>query len=164
MLQWLSGRPTHNTDWLDPMEDGTVVLTHCGSGSFTLAEKPEEIALDSVRLMGQGVCALFTARPGPVTLIGLTVTRGGYQCAMLQGEALRAEMVFPGNPLRVRFGVPCGDLIDWIHTEGVGHHWMVGYGHWAAELRAWARIVGDELRLVTPSWRETRPTAEGEDR
>jgi hypothetical protein len=32
-----SDRPaTHNTDWLEPLEDGTVVFTHCGSGSFLL--------------------------------------------------------------------------------------------------------------------------------
>ena len=51
--------------------DGTVVFTHCGSGSHSLAEKPSDITLAHVRLMSQGVCSLFPARPGPVTLVNL---------------------------------------------------------------------------------------------
>ena len=148
MLQRLTGGPTHNTDWLDPMEDGTVVFTHCGSGSFGLAGDSSKITLDSVRLMGRGVCALFPARPGPVTLLGITPAGDRYQCAMLEGEALESEMVFPGNPLRVQFNKPVEDVIAWIHEEGIGHHWMVGYGRAGQEIRDWAAIAGDAVRLV----------------
>jgi len=147
MLQLLTGGPTHNTDWLDPLDGGSVVFTHCGSGSFSLAEKPGKIRLGSVRLMGRGACALFTARPGPVTLVNINARPDGYQCAVLEGEAVPTEMVFPGNPVRVRFESPVSELIEWIHEHGLGHHWMIGYGHVAAELRAWARIVGPSLRF-----------------
>ncbi|HDZ21488.1 hypothetical protein LCGC14_0124600 [marine sediment metagenome] len=148
MLTRLTGEPTHNTDWLEPLDDGTVVFTHCGSGSFQLAERAEDITLDSVRLMGQGVCALFPARPGPVTLINLIPREGGYQLALLEGQALSTEMVFPGNPLRVQFRQPTVQVIDWIHDEGIGHHWMAGYGCVGDELRWWASLAGDALRLV----------------
>lgn len=147
LLQLLTDGPTHNTDWLDPVDDESVVFTHCGSGSFSLAARPEEIRLGSVRLMGQGVCALFTARTGPVTLVNINARPDGYQCAILEGEALPTEMVFPGNPVRVRFDQPIPELIEWIHEEGLGHHWMIGYGHVADEIRAWARLAGDNLRL-----------------
>jgi len=148
MLTLLTGEPVHHTDWLDPVDEFSVVFTHCGSGSFSLAEKPSEIRLGSVRLMGQGVCALFPARPGPVTLVSLTACAGGYQCAWLEGEAESTDMVFPGNPVRVRFETSAADLIEWIHDRGIGHHWMIGYGHMGVELRAWADIVGEGLRLV----------------
>ena len=148
MLTQLTGQPTHNTDWLDPLEDGSVVFTHCGSGSFALAENPGDIRLDSVRLMDQGVCCLFPARPGPVTLVNLIPSGASYQCALLEGDAISTEMVFPGNPLRVKFARPTAELLGWIHTEGLGHHWMAGYGHVAAEIRQWAAIVGDGVRLV----------------
>lgn len=148
MLTRLTGQPTHNTDWLEPLEDGTVVLTHCGSGSFCLAEKPEDITLTAVRLMDQGVCATFPAKPGPVTLINLIPAGHGYQLALLEGRAMPTEMVFPGNPLRVRFNEPTEDVIDWIHAEGIGHHWMAGYGLVAAEVRHWAALAGESLRLV----------------
>jgi L-fucose isomerase-like protein len=150
LLQLLTGQPTHNTDWLDPVDDRSVVFTHCGSGSFSLAEKPDTIRLASVRLMGQGACALFTAKPGPVTLVNINTHPSGYQCALLEGQAVPADMVFPGNPVRVQFHVPVKRLIDWIHDAGLGHHWMIGYGHVGDAIRLWARIVGPELRLVEP--------------
>jgi len=148
VLQLLTGEPTHNTDWLNPLEDGTVIFTHCGSGSFGLAERPQDITLADVRLMGQGVCALFPAKPGPVTLLSLLARAGGYQIALLEGEALPATMVFPGNPVRVRLAQPTTDLIDWIHAEGIGHHWMIGYGHVAQEVRAWASLAGPGVTVL----------------
>jgi L-arabinose isomerase len=148
MLTLLTGQPTHNTDWLEPLEDGTVVLTHCGSGSFSLAENPKDISLAPVRLMHKGVCALFPAKPGPVTLLNLIPQGNGYQVALLEGEAVSTEMVFPGNPLRVRFSQAVPAILDWIHDEGIGHHWMAGYGHVGREIRAWARIAGPHVRLV----------------
>lgn len=158
MLTWLTGEATHNTDWLEPLADGSVVFTHCGSGSYRLAEKRSDITLAPVRLAKRGVCSLFPARPGPVTLVSLLPAAAarelgspggaGYQVAVLEGEALSTEMVFPGNPLRVCFGAPVDDIIRWIFAEGIGHHWAAGYGHVAADLRAWARIAGPALRLL----------------
>jgi L-arabinose isomerase len=148
MLTLLTGGPTHNTDWLNPQHDGTVVFTHCGSGSLSLAEHESHVTLRDVRLMGQGVCALFPAKPGPVTLVSLNVCAQGYQCAILEGEALPAEMIFPGNPLRVQFRRPVAEIIDWIHDEGIGHHWMAGYGKVTAEIREWAKLAGHSLRLI----------------
>jgi L-fucose isomerase-like protein len=148
MLQLLTGQPTHNTDWLDPLEDGSVVFTHCGSGSYTLAEQRQDITLAPVRLANTGVCSIFTAKPGPVTLVNLMPSGAGYQMAVMQGEAIHTEMVFPGNPLRVSFAAPTPRIIDWIHDEGIGHHWMAGYGHVAAELRELARMCGNSLKYL----------------
>jgi L-fucose isomerase-like protein len=148
ILTWLTGQPTHNTDWLEPREDGSVVFTHCGSGSFSLAERKSDITLASVRLMGQGVCALFPARPGPVTLLSLLPRADGYQVAILEGEAISGPMVFPGNPLSVRFERPVAEIIDWIFDEGIGHHWMAGYGHVGPTIARWARLCGPGLRLL----------------
>lgn len=150
LLQLITAQPTHNTDWLNPLEDGSVVFTHCGSGSFALAEKRADITLADVRLMGQGVCALFPARPGPVTMVSLVAAPGGYQVALLEGEALPTEMVFPGNPVRVRFAQDTGALLDWIQEAGIGHHWMIGYGHVGEAVRSWARLCGSDLTLLEP--------------
>jgi len=148
MLHWLTGEPTHNTDWLDPLPDGSVVFTHCGSGSYRLAEKSEEITVAPVRLAKRGVCSLFPARPGAVTLVSLMPVAAGYQVAVLDGEALSTSMVFPGNPLRVRFARPVEAVIRWVFDKGIGHHWAAGYGHVAGDLRAWARIAGPRVRWV----------------
>jgi L-fucose isomerase-like protein len=148
ILSLLTDEPTHNTDWLEPLEDGTIVLTHCGSGSFSLAEKKEDITLASVRLMGQGVCGLFPAKPGPVTMINLVPGCQGYQCAVLEGEAISTTMVFPGNPVRIKFKESTDKLIEWIHEKGIGHHWMIGYGHIAEEMIDWSKIINSSVALL----------------
>lgn len=148
MLTLLSRQPTHNTDWLEPLEDGTVIFTHCGSGSFSLSEKKDDIILSHVRLMNQGVCALFPARPGHVTLLSLIPRGDRYQIAMLKGEAIQSKMVFPGNPLRARFAKPTDQIIDWIHEKGIGHHWMAGYGDVCQEIRDWASMIGENIHLI----------------
>jgi len=150
ILQLLTGQPTHNTDWLDPLDDGTIVLTHCGSGSFKLAAATSDIVIDSVRLMGQGACALFPAKPGAVTMLNLTASANGYTCAMIEGEALPTTMLFPGNPVRVRLARRAQDYLEWIHNEGIGHHWMIGYGHVGAEIRAWISLCGPLVKLAEP--------------
>jgi L-fucose isomerase-like protein len=149
LLTLLTGQPTHNTDWLEPLDDGSVVFTHCGSGSFDLAEKTSDIQLAPVRLMDRGVCALFPAKPGLVTLVNIIPSGQGYQVALLEGEAMATSMVFPGNPLRVRFNRPVAEVIGWIHDEGIGHHWMAGYGHVANAMRYWASIAGSSVRVIS---------------
>jgi len=148
MLSLLTDGPTHNTDLLDPADDYSLVFSHCGSSSFSLAERPADIKLCPVRLVDRGVCARFPGKPGPVTLVSLAATTTGYQCAILEGEAVPTEMVFRGNPLRVRFDEPVQRLIQWMADEGIPHHWMIGYGHVSPELRAWARICGPDLRVI----------------
>jgi L-fucose isomerase-like protein len=148
LLTRLAGQPTHNTDWLEPLADGTVVFSHCGAGSFSLAENARDVTLNPVRLMNSGVCALFTAKPGPVTLVNLLPLGDDYQLTVLEGEAVSTTMVFPGNPLRVHFPQPTTQIIDWIFAEGIGHHWMAAYGHYATEIRQWAGLCGPSLRLL----------------
>ena len=146
MLTRLSGSPVHNTDFLDPIpEDNAIVFSHCGSGAFSLAESPSQINLASVRLMDQGLCCLFPAKPGPVTLVNIVPTLDGYKMGVLFGEALRTEMVFPGNPLKVRFESDYRGVLSWIAEEGLGHHWMAAYGDFREELTDFAGMVGCEF-------------------
>jgi hypothetical protein len=56
-------------------------------------------------------------------------------------------MVSPGNPLRGRFDRPVAEVIEWIFTAGIAHHWAAGYGHVGADVRAWARIAGAGVKL-----------------
>lgn len=145
MLTALTGEPVHNTDLLDPIAaDNAIVFSHCGNGGFSLAADPSQIVLGPVRLMDSGVCALFPARPGPVTLVNLVATQSGYRLAMLAGEAIPTDMVFPGNPLRVRFRSDYRDILEWIVREGLGHHWMGAYGDLRQPLADLMTMVGCE--------------------
>ena len=129
MLTRLTGQPVHNTDMLDPIPtENAIVFTHCGSGGFSLAANPSAVTLGPVRLMNCGLCCLFPARPGPVTLINIVPTLNSYRIAALYGEATETDMVFPGNPLRVRFAADYRQILSWVAREGLGHHWMAAYG------------------------------------
>ncbi len=143
MLQELTASPVHNTDLLAVYEeDNAMLFSHCGSGGFSLAASSSQIELSPVRLMERGVCVLFPARPGPVTLVNLVGRRDTYRLTLLRGEAVETEMLFPGNPLRVRFERGIYDLLDFIAAEGLGHHWMAGYGEVRPELEEFCRWTG----------------------
>jgi len=145
LLTKLTGRPVHNTDLLDPIAaDDSIVFSHCGSGGFSLASSHSEVTLGPVRLVNRGLCAMFTARPGPVTLINIVAGPDSYRLATLFGEAIETEMVFPGNPLRVRFGNDYRRILSWIAEEGLGHHWMAAYGDLRPELGHLAAMTGCE--------------------
>lgn len=148
MLTLLSEQPTHCTDWLDPMSDESVVFTHCGSSSISLAEKQHQTEIASVRLMDQGACLLYTAKTGPVTMLSLTNAGDKYQLAVLTGNAVSTEMVFPGNPVRVEFEKPLIEIMEWIGNNGIGHHWMIGYGDFSEEISDLNELLSGGINLI----------------
>jgi L-arabinose isomerase len=148
MLTRLTGQPVHNTDMLDPIPaENAIVFTHCGSGGFSLAANPSAVTLGPVRLMNCGLCCLFPARPGPVTLINIVPTLNSYRMAALYGEATETDMVFPGNPLRVRFAADYRQILSWVAREGLGHHWMAAYGDSRQTVADLAGMTGCEWSI-----------------
>jgi len=146
ILSWLTSEPVHNTDLLNPIpEDNAIVFSHCGSGGFSLAKSRDEITLAPVRLMDKGLCCLFTAKPGDVTLLNIIPTIDSYKIAVLEGVALETDMVFPGNPLKVQFKSDYRNILSWIIDEGLGHHWMAVYGLHKDEIDDLASMVGCEM-------------------
>lgn len=149
ILSWLSSAPVHNTDLLNPIpEDNAIIFSHCGSGGFSLSKSCSDISLSPVRLMDNGVCCLFPAKPGHVTMINIVPTIGSYKIGVLEGHALETEMVFPGNPIKVRFDRDYRDILSWIIDEGLGHHWMIAYGSFKSELIDLANMIGCELTYI----------------
>ncbi len=149
ILNWLSSEPTHNTDLLNPIpEDNAIVFSHCGSGGFSLAAGNSEIMLAPVRLMDRGLCCLFTAKPGHVTLVNIVPTMESYEIGLMEGMALETDMVFPGNPLKVRFELDYREVLSWIADEGLGHHWMAAYGSFRQELADLADLVGCRFESI----------------
>jgi L-fucose isomerase-like protein len=150
ILSWLSSEATHNTDLLNPIpEDNAIVFSHCGSGGFSLAKDISEVTFAPVRLMDKGLCCLFTPKPGPVTLVNIIPTMGSYKMGVMEGYAVETDMVFPGNPLKVRFESDYREILSWIADEGLGHHWMAAYGTLKQELVDLADMVGCTLKSVS---------------
>jgi L-fucose isomerase-like protein len=147
ILYELTGKPTHNTDLLYPdHERNTILFSHCGSGAFSIAEKKEDINLGPVRLADTGVCSLFPAKTGKVTLINLVGRRGTFRMTVITGEAVECGMEFPGNPLKVKFQRDVDEINRMIAQEGIGHHWIGGYGDVTRELEYFCRLKN--IRLI----------------
>jgi len=149
MLYELTQTPIHSTDILAVYEeDHSSVYSHCGSGAFSLAEKMEDITLEPVRLANEGLCVLFPGRPGKVTLVNLVGRRGTYRMCVIKAEAIRTEMVFPGNPVKVRLPVSIDQFLEIVSKEGIGHHWMIGYGDVSRELIQLGQLLGIKVILI----------------
>lgn len=141
MMYELSGRPVNNTDllYLDN-EKNTILFAHCGSSGFSIAGG--EIELAPVRLAETGVCCKFVMAPGKVTALNLVGHGDKFRMAVMTGDAVPCGMEFPGNPVVVRFDADVDDINQWIIDNGIGHHWMIGYGDFRNELKRFAEIKG----------------------
>ena len=139
LLLHLSGRAVNNTDLLYPDEEkNTILFAHCGSSGFSIADGTVELA--PVRLADHGVCCRFTAMPGRVTAVNICGHGETFRLSYMVGQALPCGMEFPGNPTVIRFEKPVAEINEWILANGIGHHWMVGYGDFSEELNRFCRL------------------------
>src|SRR3569833_866904 len=95
---------------------------------------------------GYGVSVEFDVKHGPVTAFGLRQGRDGrFAFVVSEGEVVGGPLLRIGNTTsRVDFGVDLGEWTDAWSATGISHHWALGTGHRAADLRA----VADLLVLV----------------
>ena len=77
-------------------------------------------------------------------MLNVVPSLAGYRLAALYGEAIETDMVFPGNPLRVRLPSDYRRFLSWIAEEGLGHHWMAAYGDLREPLGNLAAMTGCE--------------------
>lgn len=101
---------------------------------------------------GYGVSVELDVRHGPVTLLGLGQERDGrFRFVVAEGEVVDGPHLAIGNTTsRVDFGCHPGEWTDAWSVSGVGHHWALGTGHRAAELKAVADLIGLPTVLVDP--------------
>jgi L-fucose isomerase-like protein len=150
ILMRLTGGPVHNTDPLGvDTDEGSIVYSHCGSGSLSLAGSLDDVELANVRLMDQGICVLFPGKPGPVTLVTLVGRRGTYRMGIAFGQAIPTEMVFAGNPTKVVLEGGVQNHLDTLAREGLGHHWMIGYGDVRDQLKELCDVIRMPLVCCT---------------
>ncbi len=141
LLYELSEKPINNTDllYLDEKKN-TILFSHCGSSGFSIAEGDIELA--PVRLAETGVCTRFLMKTGKVTAVNICGHGEQLRMAVMVGDAIPCGMEFPGNPMVVRFEKDVEQINEEIMANGIGHHWMIGYGDYSEELKNFCRIQG----------------------
>jgi L-fucose isomerase-like protein len=139
----IGSAPVHNTDLLDIDEKRrTAVFSHCGNSAISLADDKDEVTLDSVRLMGQGVVSLYRAKCGEVTMANLCGKKGTYRLTYATAKAVEAEMVFPGIPVKVELPCSTKSFLEQTADFGTGHHWMIAYGDMSEQLQYVCKMLG----------------------
>ncbi|MEV4112936.1 L-fucose/L-arabinose isomerase family protein [Nonomuraea sp. NPDC049695] len=96
---------------------------------------------------GWGVSVEFDVKHGPVTAFGIIQRRDGrFALVASEGETVDGPHLQIGNTTsRVDFGRDPGEWTDDWSATGMSHHWALGTGHRAAELKALAHLLDTEF-------------------
>jgi len=150
ILHLLSGKPVLNGDIIGVFEkDNSMVFSHCGAGPLSLAEDKSSIILDINREVNSGVSVFYTGKPGDVTIVNLVGRKGTYRMCILSGKAVKTELLYPGNPTKVRFSeMRVREIIETIAYKGFGHHWNLVHDNLIKELTEYCSLVGIDYVLL----------------
>jgi len=142
ILSLLTDAPVHFGEMLAVDEsENTIITSHAGAAAPSMADDRGYL-LCPVRLANSGVCIRFTCRPGPVTFVNLVGRKGNYRMCAIEGNAVPTELVFEGNPMKIKLNSPFRSIWDAVSNYGFGSHWMAAYGHVAPVLAEFCRMNG----------------------
>src|SRR5690349_17575954 len=124
---------------------GHVEMGHDGPAHLaTSARKPLLRGLGVFHgKRGWGVSVEFDVKRGPVTAFGIIQRRdGSFAFLASEGETAEGPLLRIGNTTsRVDFGRDPGEWTDEWSATGISHHWALGVGHRAADLRSLAHLL-----------------------
>lgn len=143
IMNLLTGRPIFNTDLISAdEEDNSMVFSHCGCGPFSYADEPSKIVLDTHKEIKEGLAVFYSSKPArKMTVVNLVGRKGTYRMCVATGEAVETDMVYQGNPMRVKFsGTNVRQILNVMTQEGFGHHWNLVEGDVSAELVEFCRL------------------------
>lgn len=148
MMHHLCGMSTFSEMFTLDFAGDTIFMSHFAEGNPLMARQGEPIQM--VRRDGWvgsgGVSAslAFTIEPGPVTMVNLTVARGGaFQIIATRGRA--ESFLIPGQPtphFRLRPERPVAEFCNDYLLHGGSHHVAVSPGHHLGRVRKCAKLMG----------------------
>jgi L-arabinose isomerase len=96
---------------------------------------------------GWGVSVEFDVKHGPVTAFGIIQRRdGSFAFLASEGQTVDGPLLQIGNTTsRVDFGRDPGEWTDEWSATGISHHWALGVGHRATELKSLAHLLNLEF-------------------
>ncbi len=134
-------------------ERGTVLVGHDGPHHLNIAAKKP--VLRSLKKYhgkpGSGAGVEFSIKEGPITMMSLGLKAdGSFKFIVAEGESLAGPIPPTGNTNTHGLFKPdvCTFLRRWS-MEGPTHHFALGVGHHAAELKKLGRALGIETVVVT---------------
>lgn len=135
-------------------ERDTVLVGHDGPHHLNIAAKKP--VLRSLKKYhgkpGKGAGVEFSIKEGPITMMSLGLTREGkFKFIVAEGESLKGPIPPTGNTnTHGKFLPDVRTFLRAWSMEGPTHHFALGIGHHAAELKKLGRALGIETVVVTP--------------
>ena len=138
-------------------ERGTVLVGHDGPHHLNIAAKKP--VLRSLKKYhgkpGSGAGVEFNIKEGPITMMSLGLKAdGSFKFVVAEGESLAGPIPPTGNTNTHGLFKP--DVRTFLRRwsmEGPTHHFALGVGHHAAELKKLGRALGVETVVVTDEFR-----------
>jgi hypothetical protein len=78
-------------------------------------------------------------------MANLVGRKGTYRLSIIEAEALQTEMVFPGNPIKLKLSLSINAFLDKVEKFGIGHHWIIVYGNYIEELKILSSLLNIDL-------------------
>ena len=132
---------------------GTVLVGHDGPHHLNIAARRP--VLRSLKKYhgkpGSGAGVEFSIKEGPITMMSLGLKAdGAFKFIVAEGESLAGPIPATGNTnTHGRFPPDVRTFLRRWSLEGPTHHFALGIGHHAAELRKLGRALGIETAVVT---------------
>ena len=134
-------------------ERGTVLVGHDGPHHLNIAAKKP--VLRSLKKYhgkpGSGAGVEFNIKEGPITMMSIGIKAdGSFKFVVAEGESLAGPIPPTGNTNTHGLFKP--DVRTFLRRwslEGPTHHFALGVGHHAAELKKLGRALGIETVVVT---------------
>lgn len=129
-------------------ERDSVLVGHDGPHHLHIADgKPVIRSLKQYHgKPGSGASVEFQIKAGPITMLGLTSQAdGSFKFVIAEGESRRGKIPATGNTnTHGHFGSCVRTFLSRWFAEGPTHHFALGIGHHAEDLR----LVGDALGIT----------------
>jgi len=130
----------------------SVLIGHDGPHHIDVAEgRPVLRSLKQYHgKVGSGASVEFQIKSGPVTMLGIAETgQGRLKFIIAEGESRRNAIPATGNTnTHGYFGSCIRTFLQRWCAEGPTHHFALGVGHYAEELRLLAGALGIEAAVV----------------
>ena len=134
-------------------ERGTVLVGHDGPHHLNIAAKKP--VLRSLKKYhgkpGKGAGVEFNIKEGPITMMSIGIKADGtFKFVVAEGESLAGPIPPTGNTnTHGKFPPDVRTFLRNWTMEGPTHHFALGIGHHAAELKKLGRALGIETVVVT---------------
>lgn len=132
--------------------DDIVLVGHDGPHNIQISDsRPIIRGLDVFHgKSGSGIGVEFSIKAGPVTMLSISEdVDGKYKMIVTEGESIKGEIPQTGNTnTRCKFNKSVPEFVETWCAAGPTHHFALGVGHIADDIRKLGKVMGIAVHIV----------------